>query len=353
MQFSFHRVKEERVNIMSIDLDSKSVFSKKHLIKTNGEFTTSSTFNMSSNSLGLSASSGAMGNHQPNAHFTRSVLLSKLTFNLSRGHYNFVCELLKNKAENKQQIMLDPDANEIVTNQKLWLQLETNKLNKQFLCGKTPLILSCYLKESEWAVTISQLLIENGAYLTLRNSSNGCGPLHYACGLLKPELVQLYLRNLTFSLQNARDFNGNTPLVYMLVSFYFYYKRVNLLNNMSKPNNKIKKNAAPYLLPTINENQDVDYNFKEKIESQNKIFQTKCVEALIQYIQHLKKTSVSLNTINKQGFTLQDFYNKIVSHCPNIASHEFFQVMKTALDEAIKENPAEKSLKVINYFYIK
>jgi hypothetical protein len=272
-----------------------------------------------------------------NSHFTRSVLLSKLTFNLSRGHYNFVCELLKNKAETKQRIDLEPNANEIITNQKQWLQLETNKLNKKFLHGKSPLIVCCYIKETDWALTISRLLIENGAYMSLKNATNGCGPLHYACALLKPDLVQLYLKNLPGNLQNTRDFNGNTPLIYLLVSFYFYYKRVNLVNNMSKTNKKKSDELTEMFnesLTTIKESHegnDFDVNFHHKIEQNNKFFQLKCVDALKMYLDQLRKAGMGVNTANRLGFTLQDFYTNIVNSCAGIENHDLFKVVKSAL----------------------
>jgi hypothetical protein len=348
---------------MSIELDSKPVqyhgSNKKikmkqptaplnttsYLSAARNDFTTQSTSSFVSGGGGGGSSTGV------GSQFTRSVLLSKLAFNLSRGHYSFVCELLRTKSETKQRITLEPDAaNEIVTNQKLWLQFETNKLNQKFLQGKTPLILCAYIKETEWALSISRLLIDNGAYMSLKNTANGCGPIHYACALLKPDLVQLFLRHVTTNLQTTRDFNGNTPLVYLLASFYFHFKRVNLVNNMSKSYGKKKQkkkkkgaeqDSSDGRLVTITETEFVssgstndlmmEVNFEHKIEQNNKFFQLKCVEALRAYLEQLRKTGGGVNTANRLGFTVQDFYAQIVSHCAGIENHEFFKTLRNAL----------------------
>jgi ankyrin repeat protein len=345
---------------MSVDLDSKPAqFHRSNKkLKLKEPNSVSSSFlaakhdyvnNSTSSFLSNLAASTQQYTTSSTSHFTRSVLLSKLTFNISRGHYSFVCELLKNKAETKQRINLDPDANEIITNQKLWLQLETNNLNKKFLHGKTPLILCCYVKETDWAMTISRLLIENGAYMSLKNATNGCGPLHYACALLKPDLVQLFLKNLSGNLQNTRDFNGNTPLIYLLTSFYFHYRRVNLVNNMSKSNKKKKlelTEASVDGLATIkesNEPTDLDVNFHQKIEQNNKFFQLKCVDALKTYLDQLRKAGMGVNTVNRLGHTLQDFYTNTVNHCAEIANHEFFKVLKNALVEESKTSNLKNS----------
>ncbi len=163
------------------------------------------------------------GNQLP---LIRSLLFSKLTFNLSKGHFLFVSELLKTKSENQQCIGIEANANEIATNSQMWLQLETNKLNKQFLNGKTPLIICSYIKETDWCMSLTRLLIENGAYLSLKDTTNGCNPLHYACALLKCDQIELYIRSIDFNLQSLRDFNGNTPLVYFIISFSFYFNRI-------------------------------------------------------------------------------------------------------------------------------
>jgi hypothetical protein len=76
----------------------------------------------------------------------RRILLSKITFNISRGHFSFVYEMLRSKSENNQIIGVKAEANELVANSQMWLQLETNQQNRKFLNGKTPLILCSYIK---------------------------------------------------------------------------------------------------------------------------------------------------------------------------------------------------------------
>ena len=314
---------------MSVELESKQMFNSSKKLKFKGLHESNSSYKseLLNNTLSMQ-SNLAPAQTNTTSHYTRSVLLSKLTFNISRGHYNFVCELLKNKAENKQRIKLETDANQILTNQKLWLQLETNKLNKKFLQGKTPLILCSYIKETEWAMPIARLLIENGAYLTIKNANNGCGPLHYACALLKPDLIKLFLKNLSFNLQSTRDFNGNSPLVYFLVSFYFYHKRINLLNNMSK-SKKTSENFS-----SIDESSTsciMEVNFQKRIDQNNRFHQLKCIETLRDYLDHLKRLNLGINTSNRNGVTVQDFYNNIVNAYPSIEKHEFFKAIKNAL----------------------
>ena len=82
----------------------------------------------------------------PTIPFIRQTLLSKITFNLSRGHFSFVYELLKSKQANNMVSMKEVNANELVAGSEVWLQLETSQQNKKFLNGKTPLILSSYIK---------------------------------------------------------------------------------------------------------------------------------------------------------------------------------------------------------------
>ena len=82
----------------------------------------------------------------PTIPFIRQTLLSKITFNLSRGHFSFVYELLKSKQANNMVSMKEFNANELVAGSEVWLQLETSQQNRKFLNGKTPLILSSYIK---------------------------------------------------------------------------------------------------------------------------------------------------------------------------------------------------------------
>ena len=85
-------------------------------------------------------------NAAPATPLIRQILLSKVTFNISRGHFSFVYEMLRSKSENNQIIGIKANANELVVNSQMWLQLETNQQNKKFLNGKTPLILCSYIK---------------------------------------------------------------------------------------------------------------------------------------------------------------------------------------------------------------
>jgi hypothetical protein len=85
-------------------------------------------------------------NETPATPLIRRILLSKMTFNISRGHFSFVYEMLRSKSENNQTIGVQAEANELVANSQMWLQLETNQQNRKFLNGKTPLILCSYIK---------------------------------------------------------------------------------------------------------------------------------------------------------------------------------------------------------------
>ena len=163
---------------------------------------------------------------QPATPLIRQILLSKITFNISRGHFAFVYEMLRSKSENNQTIGVKANANELVANSQMWLSLETNQQNKKFLNGKTPLILCSYIKENEWCMKLTSSLVENGAHLTLRDTTNGCYPLHYACALLKYEQIEFYLNLMSVKVSRLKDFNGNSPLVYLMVAFTFYLNRI-------------------------------------------------------------------------------------------------------------------------------
>ena len=139
----------------------------------------------------------------------RSYLLSRITFSLSRGYYNFVYHLIKDKCASVNEL---PSANN-------WLSLETSKINKEFLDGKSALILCAYLKESDVRISMARMLIENGAKLNMTNPKNGCNALHYACALLCFELIEYYLNSMDFDLSLV-DFHGNTPLFYLIISLH-------------------------------------------------------------------------------------------------------------------------------------
>jgi len=121
-----------------------------------------------------------------NEHFTsessRFSLLSKLTYNLSKGHFDFVYQLLKCKLDNSQTFLANVDPNEQASLRKdhlapkNWLQFETiaNQeflngktplINQEFLNGKTPLIL-CNFIEEKWSVTLTRMLIQCGAIVS-------------------------------------------------------------------------------------------------------------------------------------------------------------------------------------------
>ena len=87
----------------------------------------------------------------PATPFIRQILLSKISFNISRGHFSFVYEMLKSKLRNdcKSNKIIDVkeiNPNELVSDTNVWLQLETSQQNRKFLNGKTPLILCSYIK---------------------------------------------------------------------------------------------------------------------------------------------------------------------------------------------------------------
>jgi hypothetical protein len=110
---------------------------------------------------------------------SHSFLLSKLTFNLSKGHYYFVYEILKTKIEKLQIMGIEADPNEQASLNQPWLQAEKDQMSRKFLNGKSCLILCCYIKELEWSITLARLLIDKGALLTVKDATNGCYPLHY------------------------------------------------------------------------------------------------------------------------------------------------------------------------------
>jgi len=257
------------------------------------------------------------------SNLVRSVLFSKLTFNLSKGHYLFAYELLKTNSENKQLIGVEANANELVTNQQLWLQFETNQINKKFLNGKTPLIICSYIKENDWCITLTRVLFDNGASLTLRDLTNGCYPLHYACALLKHDQIEFYLSNWSIDLSVTRDFNGNTPLVYLMISFCFYFNR-NL------------KRSKFFSSNAYNELNSGTEQAKFNLKQHNEEFEQKLVSVLKMYLGLLKRRKQSVNTVNRLGFSLNDFYSTLVYNYMDLESHEFFLLMKNAIRDDLR-----------------
>lgn len=104
---------------------------------------------------------------------SHTFLLSKLTFNLSKGHYYFVYEVLKTKIEKLQMMGIEADPNEQASLNQPWLLAEKDNLSKKFLNGKTCLIICTFIKELEWSMILAKLLLDRGAILTIRDSTNG------------------------------------------------------------------------------------------------------------------------------------------------------------------------------------
>ena len=63
---------------------------------------------------------------------SHSFLLSKLTFNLSKGHYYFVYEILKTKIEKLQIMGIEADPNEQASLNQPWLQAEKDQMSRKF-----------------------------------------------------------------------------------------------------------------------------------------------------------------------------------------------------------------------------
>lgn len=230
-----------------------------------------------------------------NEHFTcasqRFQLLSKLTFNLAHGHFNFVYELLKSHLELTNRFYIEPDPNEqtnISKNSliKNWLQLETIA-NRKFLNGKTPLILCTYI-EQKWSVTLTRLLIQAGADIFARDTVNNCQALHYACARLRSSLIDILLRNVYFDLSKAVDANGNTPLVYFIVSYYF---------NEHKLSEKSKHSV---------------------------------MVSLDNYLDHLNRSELCVDTVNNLGYSVSDFFYMLVNG-ELLEKSGFFRRLRTVL----------------------
>ena len=86
---------------------------------------------------------------KPSRFKRRSYLLTRITFNLSRGYYKFVYHLIRDKCAAINEL----------PNSTNWLQLDTSNINKDFLEGKTALILCSYLKESDVRISMARMLI--------------------------------------------------------------------------------------------------------------------------------------------------------------------------------------------------
>lgn len=227
----------------------------------------------------------------------RFKLLSKLTFNIFKGHYNFVYELLKSKLDEQKRFIINFNPNEqtTISKNKLvknWLQLESIS-NQKFLNGKTPLIL-CNYTEDKWAVTLTRMLIENGADITKQDLTNGCQTFHYACSRLNGNLIEILLRNVDFDLSEAVDFNGNTPLVYFLISYCYNHSRLS--------------------------------NEKRSI----------IVRSLIEYLNHLKNSGLIVNTVNNLGYSVSDFYFMITSS--DLKNSEFYKVLRNEMGASKNQN---------------
>jgi hypothetical protein len=238
----------------------------------------------------------------------RYELLSKLTFNINRGHYSFVSELLKSRLDCIDHFQLTCDVNESASSKSKWLGYESLS-NQHFLNGKTPLILCNFVSEREWSITLARLLLENGAMLFQKDSTNGCSPLHYACALLNTHLIDLFLKNIDYNLESSFDSNGNTPLVYLLISFGIY----------------------------------LNYNNNQINKMKSKIDQKSVVVSLKTYLEHLKRYDLIANTINKFGFCLNDFYQILIKLNKSNEYHDFFILIKNTLSiDKLKQNNESK-----------
>lgn len=238
--------------------------------------------------------------HQSTYSFKRSDLLLNLAFNLSKGHYNFVSELLKSKLA--KQSSMDLNVNETVKYEHLKFEIKNS--NKKFLLGKTPLILCNYVNENDWALSLAQLLVQNGAIVHLRDQCNGCSPLHYACALLKTEIIEFFLRNINQNLNYFIDNNGNSPLFYFLASYACL-------------------------------EHDKQVMVKENILETFKI-----------YCNNLKHFNLKLNTRNRNGLSFFDLWQYLTMNNKFLLEDTVF---KFALEAISGENPnvrKSKSIKI-------
>ena len=79
--------------------------------------------------------------------------------------------------------------------------------------SRTPLIYCAYIKDTNWALSIAQNLLECGANIK-QCDNRGLNVLHYCCTFNKYKLLELFLNSLDFDLLNEVDINGNTCLHY-------------------------------------------------------------------------------------------------------------------------------------------
>ena len=182
---------------------------------------------------------------------------------------------------------------------------------------------------------LTNSLIENGARLTLKDRTNGCYPLHYACALLKHEQIEFYLKQLTMSPTNLRDLNGNTPLVYLMVAFAYYlnYNRLYLISASSTPSSRSSTRRRDLVSP-LNNHQNDDIQ-TDSID----MFQAKIIDVLKLYIRIIKHESSFLNVKNRHGLSLEILCDHLVDAYPNLNSNEFFQIIKSELlEESFRES---------------
>ena len=225
----------------------------------------------------------------------RTDLLLNLTFNLSKGHYNFVTEILKSKLYDQNDIFININVNDTLDFDHL--KSETNNSNKKFLLGKTPLILCSYLREKNWAISLTHLLLQNGANICQRDTFNGCSSLHYACAFLRTEIIEFFLRNMNQNINYLKDNNGNSPIFYLIASYA------------------------------------CSLNTKEKQTS----LDTKVLKTFKIYFNYLKHFNLKINTSNQNGLSLFRLLEFITSNNKYLLQNSVFKFIFEAI---LEEDPS-------------
>ena len=194
-------------------------------------------------------------------------------------------------------------------------------------------------------------LVENGARLTLRDPTNGCYPLHYACALLKHEQIEIYLNQLDIGQIHLRDLNGNTPIVYLMVAFAFYLNQTKpLMTSSSKSSSPTLSSSSSSRAKRISPPMDSKSPRDQRLCTENTTkFQGKVINALKLYARITKHERAILNTKNRHGLSLNTLYDHLVKFYPNLETNEFFQIIRNELleeiDKTLSDSHAKMSLK--------